>query len=99
MKIYRRLEFWFSVLTLLVTALLSVAAFVFWYSLSFFVGSLFFIHWLGLAGTAFIAVLVPVYSVLKRLKPQKIKTLLRLHVFGNLFSFLLVSIHFAQNTG
>ncbi len=25
--------------------------------------------------------------------------LLKLHVFGNLFSFLLVSIHFAQNTG
>ena len=74
-------------------------AYVRWYSLGFFVGSLFFVHWLGLAATIFIAVLVPVYYVLKRRRPQKLKTLLRLHVFGNLFSFLLVSIHFAQNTG
>ncbi len=92
-------EFWLSLLILLVTLLFSAVAYVRWYSLGFFVGSLFFVHWLGLAATVFIAVLVPVYYVLKRRRPQKLKTLLRLHVFGNLFSFLLVSIHFAQNTG
>jgi len=92
-------EFWLSLLILLVTLLFSAVAYVSWYSLGFFVGSLFFVHWLGLAATVFIAVLVPVYYVLKRRRPQKLKTLLRLHVFGNLFSFLLVSIHFAQNTG
>jgi hypothetical protein len=92
-------EFWLSLLILLVTVLFSAVAYVLWYNLGFFVGSLFFVHWLGLAATAFIAVLVPVYYVLKRRRPQKLKTLLRLHVFGNLFSFLLVSIHFAQNTG
>ena len=92
-------EFWLSLLILLVTVLFSTLAYVRWYSLGFFVGSLFFVHWLCLAATVFIAVLVPVYYVLKRRRPQKLKTLLRLHVFGNLFSFLLVSIHFAQNTG
>ena len=92
-------EFWLSLLILLVTVLFSAFAYVGWYSLGFFVGSLFFVHWLGLAATVFIAVLVPVYYVLKRRRQQKLKTLLRLHVFGNLFSFLLVSIHFAQNTG
>ena len=92
-------EFWLSLLILLVTLLFSAVAYVRWYSLGFFVGSLFFVHWLGLAATVFIAVLVPLYYVLKRRRPQKLKTLLRLHVFGNLFSFLLVSIHFAQNTG
>ena len=92
-------EFWLSLLILLVTVLFSAVAYVRWYSLGFFVGSLFFVHWLGLAATVFIAVLVPIYYVLKRRRPQKLKTLLRLHVFGNLFSFLLVSIHFAQNTG
>ena len=92
-------EFWLSLFILLVTVLFSAVAYVRWYSLGFFVGSLFFVHWLGLAATVFIAVLVPVYYVLKRRRLQKLKTLLRLHVFGNLFSFLLVSIHFAQNTG
>jgi hypothetical protein len=74
-------------------------AYVQWYSLGFFVGPLFFVHWLGLAATIFIATLVPIYYILKRQRPQNIRTLLKVHVFGNLLSFLLVSIHFAQNTG
>ena len=99
MKHYRNSECWASLLILLVTVFFSAVAYVRWYSLGFFVGSLFFVHWLGLGATGFIAVLVPVYYVLKRRRPQNTKTLLKLHVFGNLFSFLLVSIHFAQNTG
>ena len=99
MKHYRNSEFWLSLLILLVTVFFSAVAYVRWYSLGFFMGSLFFVHWLALAATLFIAVMVPVYYVLKRRRPRSIKTLLKLHVFGNLFSFLLVSIHFAQNTG
>lgn len=45
------------------------------------------------------AVMVPVYYVLKRKSPKKIKLLLRVDVFGNLLSFLLISVHFAHNTG
>ncbi len=99
MKIYRKPEFWVSVLILLFTVIFSAVAFVNWFSLSFFVGDLFFVHWLGIVATAFIAVMVPVYFVLKRKRPKNIKTLLRIHVFGNLVAFLLVSIHFAQHTG
>ena len=99
LKHRRNSEFWLSLLILLVTVFFSVVAYVRWDSLLFFVGSLFFVHWLGLAATVFIACLVPVYYFLKRKRPKKIKILLRLHIFGNLFSFLLVSIHFAQNTG
>jgi hypothetical protein len=99
LKHYRNSECWASLLILLVTVFFSAVAYVRWYSLGFFVGSLFFVHWLGLGATGYIAVLVPIYYVLKRSRPQNIKTLMKLHVFGNLFSFLLVSIHFAQNTG
>ena len=99
MKNRRNLAFWLSLLILLVTVIFSAVAFLEWYSLGFFVGSLFFVHWLGLVATGFIAALVPIYYIIKRRNPQKIKTLLKVHVFGNLFSFLLVSIHFAQNTG
>jgi hypothetical protein len=99
LKFHRKSELWASLLLLLVTIIFSALAYVRWYSLGFFVGSLFFVHWLGLMATVFIAALVPIYYVLKRRRPQNIKTLLRLHVFGNLFSFLLVSVHFAQNTG
>ena len=99
MKNRRNLAFWLASILLLVTIILSVLAYVRWYNLGFFVGSLFFVHWLSLTATTFISLLVPIYYVLKRLSPQRIRILLKIHVFGNLFSFLLVSIHFAQNTG
>ena len=81
------------------TVVFSVVAYFRWYTLGFFVGSLFFVHWLSLAATGYIAVLVPVYYVLRRRRPENIQTLLKFHVLGNLFSFLLISVHFAQNTG
>jgi hypothetical protein len=99
LKHYRNTEILMSLLILLVTVFFSAVAYVRWYSLGFFVGSLFFTHWIGLGATGFIAVFVPVYYVLKSRRTQKIKTLLKLHVFGNLLSFMLISIHFAQNTG
>lgn len=88
-----------AVIILLFTAVFSAWTFTNWSSLSFFVGDLFFVHWLSILATVFIAALVPVYYVLKRKRPRSIRTLLRLHVFGYLFAFLLVSIHFAQHTG
>ena len=97
MKNKRNLEFYLALIVLLATLILSMAAYVFWYELLFFVGSYLFIHWLGIIATIFIAVFPPIYYVLKRTRPQSIRILLKLHVFGNLFAFLLVSIHFAQN--
>jgi hypothetical protein len=94
----RGLDFWLSMLALLATVILSIVSYINWYELLFFV-DVSFIHWIGLGGTIFIAVFVPVYYVLKRSKSRKIKTLLRIHVFGNLLGFLLVSVHFSQNLG
>lgn len=94
----RTLDFWLSLVILIFVVIVSVVAYVNWYELLFFV-DVSFIHWLGLAGTSFIAVFVPTYYILKRNKPRKIKTLLRIHVFGNLLGFLLVSVHFSQNIG
>ena len=86
-----------TLIILLVTLILSMVAYVFWYQLLFFVGSYLFIHWLGIMATIFIAVFTPIYIILKQTRPKHTKILLRLHVFGNLFAFLVVSIHFAQN--
>ena len=94
----RKLDFWVSLVILIFVLCFSVLAYSYWYELLFFI-DVSFIHWLGLGGTIFIAFFVPVYYVLKRSKPRKIKTLLRIHVFGNLLGFLLVSVHFSQNVG
>ncbi len=74
-----------------------MVAYVFWYHLLFFVGSYLFIHWLGIIATIFIAVFSPIYIILKQARPKHARSLLNFHVFGNLFAFLVVSIHFAQN--
>jgi len=99
LKHYKNLEFWLSIILILITIVFSVVAYFLWYSFIFFVGPFIFIHWLGLLSTVFIAVFIPVHYLLKRKRPQNRKIFLRIHVFGNLFSFLLISIHFAQNIG
>ena len=93
----RNPEFWLTLILLLATVISSIAAYVFWYSLTFFVGSYLFIHWLGLIATAFVAVSIPTYYVVKRKRPQIFKTLFKVHTIGNLVAFSLISIHFAQN--
>ena len=99
MKYFKKLEFVLTFLLLLVTAILSIVTYIMWYRLTFFVGSYLFIHWLSLVATIFIAVAIPLNYVLKRSRPQNSKTILKIHVLGNLIAFLLISIHFAQNLG
>ncbi|MCW4002234.1 MAG: hypothetical protein NWE97_03505 [Candidatus Bathyarchaeota archaeon] len=61
-----------------------------------YVGPYYIHHWLSWTGTTFIALFTPVYYWLKRTSPQRLQALLGVHVFGNLVSFLFVSIHFTQ---
>jgi hypothetical protein len=89
-------NFWSALIIILVTISLSVAVFFDWIGVSFFVGPLRFGHWLGVIGTLFIAFFTPAYYILKRRYSEKIKAMLNVHMFGNLFSFMLISVHFAQ---
>ena len=99
MKNYLSLEFRFVLVLLLATIILSIFSFIFWYELIFFIGYYLFIHWLGLIATLFIVVSIPVHFVLKRLQSRNYKQLLRIHTLGNLFAFMLISMHFTQNVG
>ena len=99
MKYLRDVEFWLAVVIILVTIPLSVATYFRWFQWNFFVGPFRYTHWLSWIGTLFIAFFTPAYYVLKRRYPKKLKVLLRIHVFGNLISFLLISIHYAQQVG
>ena len=99
MKNSRNLDFWLTLILLLATAISSIVAYIFWYSLLFFVGSYLFIHWLGLIATIFVVVSTPIHYILKRKRPQNSKRILKFHVFGNLLAFLVISLHVAQNIG
>ena len=98
-KLLKDLNFWAAIIILLITISLSVATFLHWFNLRFQIGPFSFTHWLSWIGALFIAFYTPIYYVLKRRNPQLVKTLIKIHVFGNLLSGMLISIHYAQQMG
>lgn len=94
--LFRNNEFLIATLMIIATVFLSVVSYLRVYDLNFIVGQYRLSHWFSWVGTFFIAIYSPIYFALKRKYPGKIRTLLRIHIYGNLFSFLLISIHFTQ---
>ena len=92
----KKTSFWIALLVLLVTAFLMFAVYYDLLQLHVYIGPYYIHHWLSWIGTTFIALFTPIYHWLKRSKPQKLRTVLGVHVFGNLFSFMFISIHFTQ---
>lgn len=92
----KKASFWIALLLILVTVSLMFAVYYDVLQLHVSIGPYFIHHWLSWTGTTFIALFIPIYHWLKRRKPQRLKTLLGVHVFGNLISFMFISIHFTQ---
>ena len=92
-------ELWVSAVIVLLTAFLMFAYYNRWFSFAERIGPFRLIHYVAFAGTLYIAFGVVLFVVLKRRTPSKYKMLLRVHVFGNLLSFLFVSLHFAGQLG
>lgn len=78
------------------TVVLTAVAFFRWVNLGFSIGPYRFTHWVSWIGAIYIALAVPLIAIFKRRTPLKIKALLRIHVYGNLLAFMLISIHFAS---
>lgn len=93
-------NFWVALLIIFATIFLMISVSFRWLELHFtldlLIGSYNIHHWFSWIGTLFVATFVPLYVFLKRRYVKKIKSLLIIHVFGNLFSIMLVSIHFTQ---
>ena len=96
---FKDLNLWAAIIIIFVTTYLSIATYLRWFNLRFQVGPFYFTHWLGWIGALFIAFYTPIYYVLKRRKPRLVKTLIKIHVFGNLLAVMLISIHYAQQMG
>jgi uncharacterized membrane protein len=96
MKLLRDLNFLTSLAIILLTICLSAGVSFNWFQLRFLIGPLTFSHWLSWIGTIFIAFYTPLYYILKRRHPKRIKDLLKIHILGSLLAFMLVSMHFFQ---
>jgi hypothetical protein len=92
-------QFWLASLLVMAIVILSIGNYSRWWSMHFYVGTLYFHHWLSFIGAGYIAILTPIYALAKRRSPQRFGTLLKVHVFGNLVGFLLISMHFTQHMG
>jgi hypothetical protein len=92
-------ELWVSAITVLLIVFLMIAYYNRWFSLADRVGPFRLIHYVAFAGTLYIAIGVILFAALKRRNPTKYRVLLRVHALGNLFSFLLISLHFAGQVG
>jgi hypothetical protein len=98
MKLFRDLNFLTALAIILLTIILSAGVSYHWFQFSFLIGPLTLSHWLSWIGALFIAIYTPTYTILKRRHPRRTKDLLRIHTFGNLLAFMLVSIHYFQMT-
>ncbi len=90
----RDTDLWVSIVILTLTVFLSILIIADRSWFGFFVGPLLFTHWLVLIGGLWIAFVTPIYYVLKHSRPNKFKTWVRIHMFGNLVAFMLISVHF-----
>ena len=95
MTVLRSVEFWAALSIIVATVVLMVADTLQWVHFGFFVGPFRANHWFVLIGSLYIAFVVPVIAVAKQRFPGRFLSLFRLHVFGNLLAFLLISLHFA----
>ena len=95
----RNWELWVSAITVILTAFLMIAYYNRWFSFAARLGPFRIIHYIAFAGTLYIAFGVILFAILKRRNPNNYKILVRAHTLGNLFSFLLISLHFAGQVG
>ena len=94
MKRLRDPDLWGALVIILFTILLSSLVIIDRSSFSFSVGSDLFTHWAAWIGGLWIAFFTPIYYFLKHRRSLRIKAWVKMHMFGNLFAFMLISVHF-----
>ncbi|HLE75702.1 MAG TPA: hypothetical protein VI864_06635 [Candidatus Bathyarchaeia archaeon] len=93
---FKNASLWLALSIVAVTVILMIAVYFRFLRLHIALSEFDIHHWLSWTGTLFIAFFTPAYYFLKRRYPQKFRTLLKAHVFGNLLSVMFVSIHLTQ---
>jgi hypothetical protein len=96
MKVLKSTEFWAALSIIIAAVVLMVMVNLQWIRFVNPIGPFRVMHWFVWIGTLYIAFVVPTITILKKRSPNRYVTLFRVHVFGNLLAFVLVSLHFAS---
>ena len=94
LKFLKQIEFWAALSIIVATVVLMILDRQRVFFIGYYVGPFRLSHWLVWIGTLYIAFIVPTIAFLKKRHPKRYMPLLRIHVFGNLIAFLLISLHF-----
>ena len=91
------ISLWLIILLILLIIFLGIATYLGLFGLLHFkLGPFYFHHWMTLIGSAYIAILVPILHNLRSHNPRRYGTLIKFHMFGNLISVSLITIHFSR---
>jgi hypothetical protein len=93
---FRDYRFWVALALVVTTAILMYAVYARLLVLRFEVAGESAHHVLSWAGVLFIAIYTPIYYWLKRSYPNRYRTLLGVHMFGNLTAVMALSLHFTH---
>jgi hypothetical protein len=96
MNLLKKPSFWISIIFLLASLFFSLATAYRWLDIRFRIGPYYVTHWLSWVGTLFIALYTPLYYIVKRRNPRILQYLIPIHMYGNLLSFMFISMHFFQ---
>ena len=96
MKLLKNPSFWISIIFLLSSLFFSLATAYRWLDIRFRIGPYYVTHWLSWVGTLFIAIYTPLHYIVKRRNPRILQYLIPIHMYGNLLSFMFISMHFFQ---
>ena len=96
METTKEKDFWAATAILIATIAVILVVILHLVGIGFYVGPFRLSHWFVWIGTLYVAFAVPAIAILKKRQPQRYKTLFRIHVFGNLLAFMLISLHFAS---
>ncbi len=94
LKYLKKIEFWAALSIIIATVVLMILDRQRVFFIGFYLGPFRLSHWLVWIGTLYIAFAVPTIALLKKKYLKQYMTLFRIHVFGNLAAFLLISLHF-----
>jgi hypothetical protein len=97
-KQWKSMEFWLAVMLI---ALVPVVVLLYYPSSSWalFLGNHLMYHWFTWAGASYLALSTPIFFYLKRRHKEKYQAIMKAHVFGNILALLLISFHFAYQSG
>ena len=90
----RKPDFWIALVIIVLIISFSALALLDTHLFNFSIGFLTFNHWASWLGGLWIAFATPIYYFIRQRSPLRMKVLLRIHMFGNLVAFTLISIHF-----